>query len=632
MDAETQKNTIDFAAKPPLEQGGPRTITLSVGTETFTDRVDVAEAADRARFCDAASARWPALAADDQRRQLEAELENLAARGNDEDRRKQADKIIEIALRDYRLGRTTAEEPFAIPHDGPKIVRFLRGNGSLRSELAREFFRTYGTAASSTALADATLALEGHALEADPEPVHLRVARHETDIVLDLGDTTGRCVVVNSDGWEVADRSPVLFRRSELTAALPEPTRNGTIDTFRTLFNVADDAWPLALGWLVAALIPDIQHPVLLLGGEHGTGKSTAALMLADLVDPSPATLRTPPRDSEQWAVTASASWIVAIDNISVIPGWLSDALCRAVSGDGFVRRRLYSDSNLSVLAFSRAVIITSIDAGALRGDLGDRILLLDLETIDSVSRRSDKELKEIYREIRPAVLGALLDLMVKVQNVLPSVEVPELPRLADFGRVLAALDQVLGTDALGTYLAQGDRVAVDVIDGDPFGVAVLQFMEDRVEWQGSAQELLDAVTPEGRIPKDWPKTGRGAGGRLRRLAPALRKVGTDITIPTPSDKKRTYTLRRQDVLQPTARTAQPPDCTPHDHMNAEGARAVVDVQPPDRPSNRPITNGLPDAGQADSGRSGGLGGPSQPSLIARYETVDGEPREVFEA
>jgi hypothetical protein len=52
----------------------------------------------------------------------------------------------------------------------------------------------------------------------------------------------------------------------------------------------------------------------------------------------------------------------VVLDNISGIPDWLSDALCRAVTGDGMVRRRLYENDDLTVLAFRRVVALTSID------------------------------------------------------------------------------------------------------------------------------------------------------------------------------------------------------------------------------------------------------------------------------
>jgi Mg-chelatase subunit ChlI len=59
-----------------------------------------------------------------------------------------------------------------------------------------------------------------------------------------------------------------------------------------------EEYWPLVLAWLVAALIPEMPHPVLLLRGEQGTAKSTAAKMLTSLLDPCASQLRTAPATS----------------------------------------------------------------------------------------------------------------------------------------------------------------------------------------------------------------------------------------------------------------------------------------------------------------------------------------------
>ena len=40
-----------------------------------------------------------------------------------------------------------------------------------------------------------------------------------------------------------------------------------------------------------------------------------------ELIDPSPAPTRTAPRDLTDWVVTAQGSWVVGLDNVSVIPG-----------------------------------------------------------------------------------------------------------------------------------------------------------------------------------------------------------------------------------------------------------------------------------------------------------------------
>ena len=74
---------------------------------------------------------------------------------------------------------------------------------------------------------------------------------------------------------------------------------------------------------------------------------------------------RKPPRDPESWVTAAAGSWYVGIDNLSDVRPWLSDSICRAVTGDGDVRRKLYTDGELAVFAFRRCVCLNGIDLGA---------------------------------------------------------------------------------------------------------------------------------------------------------------------------------------------------------------------------------------------------------------------------
>lgn len=241
--------------------------------------------------------------------------------------------------------------------------------------------------------------------------------------------------------------------------------------------------------------------------------------------------------------MAASGSWSVVVDNVSGISEWWSDALCKAVTGSGWVRRKLYTDSELAVLTFRRVVILTSIDTGALRGHLGDRLVIVDLERIDDSRRRDERELRRLYAERRPAILGALLDLTAAVLAELPNVQLGAMPRMADFARVLAAVDRVLGTKALGSYLAQRGRIADDVVDSDPVGEAIAAMVRQQGEWRGTAKELLEQITPQ-RRPEGWPRSPRGMTGRLQRLIPALTLVGVEVVPPAKTDKSRRYLLR----------------------------------------------------------------------------------------
>ncbi len=468
----------------------------------------------------------------------------------------QSTELVRLAETSYRFAVADDGRTFAVALDGPNLARPLRGGDGLRQELSRAYYVQHKRVPSATALADALTTVEGIASLADREPLALRVAVYGAGIVLDLGTADGRAVVVDRHGWQVVDRSPVVFRRTELTKALPTPVRGGRLDELREVVNISDGSWPLLVGWLVAALLPEIPHPIVLVTGLQGSGKSTAAANIATVVDPSAAPLQSPPTDPSSFTLTASGSWVVVLDNVSGVAGWLSDALCRAVTGDARVARQLYSDSSLTVVAIRRCIVLTTIDAGALRGDLAERLLTLELERIGPTERRTDTELRQAADGMGGRVLGALLDLLVQVLPVLGTVELRLKPRMADFAAVLAAIDQVTGTHALDTYLAQSDSLAADVVADDPVASAVVALVAEREHWSGSPTQLLDELTrrtfpdDKSRRPKQWPSTAAHLSGALKRAAVQLATVGVSVTtghVGRGKGKQRSITLSRTD-------------------------------------------------------------------------------------
>src|SRR5687768_1160207 len=217
-----------------------------------------------------------------------------------------ASQLVDMALNRYNFGITEDGQPYAV-RPGRHVVRMLRGGkNSLRAELSQAYYRAHKKAAPQQALADALLVLEGMAQDQDPKQVHLRVAAAAGLVWLDLGDAAETVVSIDANGWQVVrDGVPVLFRRTGLTGALPEPqgashashaSHNsylslGTFDPLWCHINVATTDRPLVLAWLIAALTdPESPHPILSLFGEQGTGKSTASRRIVSVVDPSPRT------------------------------------------------------------------------------------------------------------------------------------------------------------------------------------------------------------------------------------------------------------------------------------------------------------------------------------------------------
>lgn len=466
------------------------------------------------------------------------------------EKKSQATALVELAHETFKFQRSTAGDVFALRRNGPRVVLPLRGHDSVRAALAAAYMEQSGRTPSATALTDALTVLEGRAYGTEPVELHLRVAPHPSfadAVVIDMGTADGLAITVTPEGWWPGTEHGVLFRRTALTSPMVTPSKAGSLEPLRDLLNVSAESWPLLVAWLVATFVPGIAHPILSLTGMQGTGKSSTAAKLVGLVDPSPAPLRTAPRDVESWAVTASGSWVVAVDNISTIQPWFSDALCRAVTGDGLVRRMLYSDSGVSVLSFKRNIILTTIDPGALRGDLAERWVPVELERIDATARRSDADLDAAYHRAAPGVLGALVTVVSDVLGVLPSVELRSMPRMADFARVCAAVDQVTGLDSLPRYLGVGGQLAAEVVEGDPVAVAVRDVATSRGAWTGTFAELLPLVRIDD-APKDYPSTPRALSGAVRRAAPALREVGIDVDISPRTARGVLVTITRQEA------------------------------------------------------------------------------------
>lgn len=445
----------------------------------------------------------------------------------EKDEKKSASTVlVEIALDGYRFGISGTGETFAIPKKGPKVVSMLRGSKtSLRAELARTYFSALRRAAPQQALADALMVVEGLAQEGDEEDLHLRVARHRDDVWLDLGDPSGRAIQITGGRWTTRDSVPVLFKRTTLMSPLPEPVAGGALDELWQWLNVTEADRPLVAAWLVSALYADIPHPILSFFGEQGTGKTTALKLIVSTIDPSPVPTRKPPRDADSWVTAAAGSWVVGLDNLSDVQPWLSDSLCRAVTGDGDVRRRLYTDQDHAVFAFRRCLCLNSIDLGAVRGDLAERMLPITLEPIPDARRKLEADVWPRWAEAHPRILGALLDLAAGVQKALPFVELASKPRMADFARILAAVDAVTGSRGLRHYLSKQSTMAVDSLSADPFVLAIQRIGG----FEGTAAELLDRVTPE-KPPKGWPSNARAVTQRLRRQAPVMRKAGWRVS------------------------------------------------------------------------------------------------------
>jgi hypothetical protein len=447
----------------------------------------------------------------------------------------QASRLVTLAGA-AKLFHTSDGEAYAeIYIDSHREVRRL-GDREFRHWLAEQFYSSESKAPSSHAMQDAIGVLEGQARYRGPEhEVHIRIARLGAALYLDLGDKDWSVVKITSKGWKIIPKSKVRFRRPRGLQLLPQPRSGGSIDELWRFVNVRKKHRPAVLAWLLGAFQFGVPFFVLVLQGEQGSAKSTTARALRRLVDPNKALVRSQPRDVRDLMIAARNGWVIAFDNISTLSPWLSDALCSLATGGGFATRELYSDSDEVIFDVTRPILLNGIEGVAVRGDLLDRSLVLDLPAIPAKTRCAEQELWLEFEKAAPRILGALLDAAVEALRSMYRLSLRELPRMADALRFAAAGAGSFGYAPEEVLAAIKDvQAAANTVplDASPVVPVIRQLLQRRKTFKGSATELMQYlvnVLGEKRSPKGWPNSPQALSASLRRLAPNLRAAGVAI-------------------------------------------------------------------------------------------------------
>jgi hypothetical protein len=433
-----------------------------------------------------------------------------------------------------------------------------------RRWLACRFFEATQGAPSSEALQSALNVIEARAhFDAPERAVHIRVGGFDGRLYLDLCDRTWRAVEISTDGWRVIDNPPVRFRRAAGMQPLPVPKPGGSVEALRSFLNVQSNAhFVLVVAWALACLRNCGPYPVIVLSGEQGTAKSTFSAILRALLDPNTAPLRALPREDRDLFIAASNGHVLVFDNVSGLPAWISDTLCRLATGGGFAVRQLYTDQDEVLFDATRPVILNGIEEIVTRPDLADRAVFLTLEPIPEERRRPEAELWAAFEAERPRILGVLLDAVVEGLKRLPETRLEKLPRMADFALWATACETVLWPTGTfwSAYCGNRDEAVEGVIDADPIATAVRAVMATRTVWTGTASDLLGALAEVvgERVAKSktWPDGPRALAGRLRRAATFLRKIGIEIGFGR-EGRARTRTIN-MTTIQPSAAPEKP--------------------------------------------------------------------------
>jgi len=444
-----------------------------------------------------------------------------------------------------RLGReqatfwnTNEKEPFAtirLPAGGfdnlpVKDTRF-------RTWFSGEVFRFRKLTAPREALDRAIDNLACHALYEGPTlETSIRIGHADGAVWLDLCDKTRQVVRIDATGWVLVpdDQCPIRFIRPKAAESLPVPLPGGTLNDLKELLCVDSDGFTAIRAYLLGAFMPHPGgFPLLVVTGEQGSGKSFGCTVLRELLDPTRLNLRRLPKAEDDLGASLNSGYLLAFDNLSSLPTWLSDSLCSLATGGGISQRQKYTDAEEHIVTGRRPVLLNGINDAVSAPDLAERSLFVEFQRPPDSARRAESDLVAAFTFARARVLGALLDHVARAVRDREKVRPPgNLPRLADFALWVYAGTPEPDRDEMWRVLGENRKAKnLATIESDDLSQAVRKLAEEG-GFIGPARDLFALLNERHQItkPKDrpegWPASPDALGKRLKRLATVFSSVG----------------------------------------------------------------------------------------------------------
>ena len=491
----------------------------------------------------------------------------------DEEGEKQtnAEKVLDAATQNIQ--KLFVDE-YQVPHaaisiNGHLEVIALRSR-RFRNWIAGTVYKESGVVIDSQTIKDIIGVLSFEA-EFNNEEIKLdlrvaaRTENNSTVWPIDLTNKDWQFIAINGDGWNIISNT-IIFRRFPNQSPQVYPSReypDDIFDKFMDLLNIEGENNRLLLKcYIVTMFIPEVPKVILMLHGEQGSAKTTLQELIKMMVDPSIVKTFAFPKDITEFIQQLSHSYVTYYDNISILRDWVSDLLCRAVTGSGFSKRVLYTDDDDFIYSLKRCVGFNGINLGATKADLLDRGLIIQLKRLSKDKWRKIDDIWKDFEVLRPQLLGYIFDLLVKVRKWKEQgqpLNLKGLSRMADsteYGEIVSRCMGNKEESFLNAYYKNVDLQIEEVLESSPLAIVVRDLVtctDFSSETPTNLLNLLDLKAETLGINtknSSWPKGASQLSRKLKELVTSLREIGIEVGwSKDPKTKTRVIIIRKLPSL-----------------------------------------------------------------------------------
>lgn len=377
--------------------------------------------------------------------------------------------------------------------------------------------------------------------------VYKRICYEDDKIIYEIDKDKNIKVLITKDDISVTDEADVFFHHSKYYAnqvmpdfqAIDNKDYKMLLKLIRKHFNIKGNDVALFTIYLVSSFLGNaINHPIMSISGQKGSGKSSAIKKFCQIVDPKNIGLGNIPKTEDDISLRISENYVNAFDNLSFINKSISDLFCKCVTGGTNVRRTLYENTDETTFDLKSIVVLNGIEVLISESDLLDRSLFFHLERLSSDKLKTEAELDKEFLTDMPKILALCFSVLQLAMTDEEPVDKSEMMRMADFFEWAIRIGRVLGYEdkyVINLLHKNRDIMIEQSLSENPLAQLILIYMEyseERVHTVTELLKILKKLAVEQQIDtKLLPKQPNILSRKINKIKSDLQSVGITYEI-----------------------------------------------------------------------------------------------------